>query len=691
MVPLGTMTPGRPWPLGASLVEGGINFALFSAHATAVELCLYAADGATETARLPLGGPTDQVWHGFVPGLGPGQRYGYRVHGPYDPAAGDRFNANKLLLDPYARAFDRELRWADPALGHQIGEPDQEPGFDARDNGPGMAKVVVQGPDGFDWGDDAPPRIAWRDTVIYEAHVKGLTMRHPDLSEAERGSYAGLGAAPMLAHLKRLGVTTLEILPIHAFIDEPMLRRTGLVNYWGYNTIGFFMPDPRYGTAEQLKGAIKRLHAAGIEIVLDVVFNHTGEGDHAGPTLAFRGIDNRSYYRLSPNDPSRYDNPTGTGNALDFTQPRVVQLVMDSLRYWVEEFHIDGFRFDLATTLAREANGFDPGAGLLDAIRQDPVLAPVKLIAEPWDIGPGGYQVGRFPPGWAEWNDKSRDDIRRFWLTGDVGIGALAQRLAGSSELFRHDGCSPLAGVNFITAHDGFTLDDLVTYQHKRNSANGQDNRDGTDSNWGWNAGVEGPSDDPAIKDLRARLKRSLLATLLTAQGVPMLLAGDELSHSQAGNNNAYCQDTPISWIDWSRADDGLIAFVARLIELRRLHPALRRVDWLTGGSTATGEPDVVWRSPGGAAMTDADWADPGLFMMDLGPVEAGPAERVLLIVNRAAHPSRYTLPVGAWRLELNTGDNAPHTTQDGGGLNDLELPPRSFAVLVRPLMGPPS
>jgi len=687
MAPLGAMTPGRPWPLGARIVDGGVNFALFSAHATAVELCLYAADGVTEIARLPLAGPTDQVWHGFVPGAAAGQRYGYRVHGAYDPASGDRFNPNKLLLDPYARALDRPLLWADPALGHQVGEPDREPGFDARDNGPTMAKCVVSGPEGFPWDDDAPPNVAWSDTVLYEAHVKGLTLQHPGLSEVERGRYAGLGAAPVLAHLRRLGVTTLEILPIHAFIDEPMLRRAGLVNYWGYNTIGFFMPDPRYGTAVQLKAAIKQLHAAGIEIVLDVVFNHTGEGDHAGPTLAFRGIDNRSYYRLAQNDPSRYDNPTGTGNALDFTQPRVVQLVMDSLRYWVQEFHVDGFRFDLATTLAREANGFDPGAGLLDAIRQDPVLAPVKLIAEPWDVGMGGYQVGRFPPGWTEWNDKFRDDIRRFWLTGDVGIGGLAQRLAGSSELFRHDGRSPLTGINFVTAHDGFTLNDLVTYQHKHNEANVQDNRDGTDSNWGWNAGVEGPSDAPAIRELRARLKRSLLASLLTAQGIPMLLAGDEMSHSQGGNNNAYCQDTPANWIDWARADDDLTAFVAQLIELRRLHPALRRVDWLTGNASAGAEPDVVWRSRGGTAMTGEDWTDPGSFMIDLGPVNSGPAERVLLIVNGADRPRRYSLPIGAWRLELDTGDTTRHTVSDIVPQNELELMPYSFAVLVRSLV----
>ncbi|HLY55977.1 MAG TPA: glycogen debranching protein GlgX, partial [Stellaceae bacterium] len=565
--------PGQNWPLGSSWTGGGVNFALHSGSAEAVEVCLFAEDGRTETARIALAHRTNQTWHGHVPGIGPGQRYGYRVHGPYEPAHGLRFNPAKLLLDPYAKAWDRPLLWADPALGHQVGAIDCEPVFDPRDNGPDMAKALVTAPEAFDWGDDSPPATPLADTVIYELHVKGFTQLHPAVPEALRGRFLGLAEPAAIGHLRRLGVSAVELLPVMAFIDEPLIRARGLTNYWGYNTLGFFVPDARYGVADagrELKVLVKRLHTAGLEVILDVVFNHTAEGDPAGPTLSFRGIDNPGYYRLRPGDPGRYDNPTGTGNALNLDSPAVLRLVMDSLRWWATEYRVDGFRFDLATVLARRSDGtFDPGGPFLSAISQDPVLQPLKLIAEPWDIGPGGYRVGGFPCRWSEWNDRSRDDLRRFFLTRDIGPAGLADRLAGSSGSFRHDGRAPQASVNFVTAHDGFTLADLVTYGAKRNEANGEANRDGAGENWGWNAGVEGPSDDPAVRARRQALKRVLLAALLVSRGVPMLAMGDELGRSQGGNNNAWCQDNATSWLDWTAADEGLIDFVARLIRLR--------------------------------------------------------------------------------------------------------------------------
>ncbi len=638
---------GRAYPLGASWDGAGVNFALFSATAEVVELCLYAADGVTETARLPLRARTDEVWHGYFPGAGPGQLYGYRVHGPYDPGQGLRFNAHKLLLDPYARAWSRSFTPIDPADGHALGVNGGEPGFDQRDTGPAMVKAIVTGPDDFNWEEDHPPRTPWSETILYEAHVKGLTRLHPAVPEADRGRYLGLAHPAVTDHLRRLGVTAIELLPLMGMADEPFLRARGQVNYWGYNTLGFFLPDPRYAAADprrELKTAIKALHAAGIEVILDVVYNHTGEGDRAGPTLSFRGIDNRSYYRLDRIDPSRYENPTGTGNALDCRHPRVIQLIMDSLRWWVQEYHVDGFRFDLATVLAREPDDFDPGAALLDAIAQDPVLQGAKLIAEPWDIGPNGYRVGGFPPGWREWNDGFRDDVRRFWLSGQARAGALADRLAGSSRQFRYPGRTPQAGINFVTAHDGFTLCDLVSYAHKHNDANGEQGRDGHDANHSCNFGAEGSSADPEILARRRRACRSLLATLFLSQGVPMLTAGDEFGHSQGGNNNAWCQDNETTWLDWERADHALCDFVRTAIALRRAQPALRGRDWLS-------EHEVAWRGPAGEAIHGRDWDGDRLAML----LASDPAKPILLVVNAGLDAADFVLPPGLWKIELET------------------------------------
>ncbi len=610
--------PGRPDPLGATWDGTGVNFALFSAHAEKVELCLFDPRGRRELERLPLPEYTDQVWHGYLPNARPGQVYGYRVSGPYDPARGHRFNPHKLLLDPYARALVGKLRWSDTLFGYRIGRPRQDLGFDRRDSAPMMPKARVVEP-AFTWGADRPPHRPWAETIVYELHVKGYTMTHPRVPKAMRGTFAGLASGPVLEHLAKLGVTAVELLPIQAFVDDRHLVENNLANFWGYNSIGYFAPDPRYlatGDVNEVRTMVRRLHECGIEVILDVVYNHTAEGNHFGPTLSFRGIDNASYYRLMPNNLRSYIDDTGCGNTLNLSHPRVLQLVLDSLRYWVREMHIDGFRFDLATVLAREPHGYDPGSGFLDAVRQDPELARVKLIAEPWDIGPGGYQLGNFPPGWAEWNDRFRDTVRRAWR-GDPGtLPDLATRLAGSSDLFDHQGRRPWAAVNFVTCHDGVTLADLVSYQGKHNQANLEGNRDGPHDSLGCNHGVEGPSDDPAILELRRRQVRNLLATLLLAQGTPMLLAGDELGRTQCGNDNAYCQDNETSWLDWPAAADAdrqaLIAFVARLVAVRRAHPVLRRARFLHGRDQAPdGGPDIAWLTAAGTPMTAGDWQDP--------------------------------------------------------------------------------
>ncbi|HYC32280.1 MAG TPA: glycogen debranching protein GlgX, partial [Gemmatimonadales bacterium] len=563
--------PGAPAPLGATWDGEGTNFALFSEHATAVELCLFAGpDDATETARVRLPERTDQIWHAYLPDVRPGQLYGYRVHGPFEPNQGHRFNPAKLLLDPYAKAISGTIRWSDALSGYPMDRPEAERDLyaDGANNAAGLPKCVVV-ESAFSWGDDRHPRTPWNRTVIYECHVKGMTMLHPDVPEPLRGTYLGLATDPIIDHLRSLGVTAVELLPVHHFVTDRRLHEQGLVNYWGYESIGFFAPDVRYATGglgqqvAEFKSMVKRLHRAGIEVILDVVYNHTAEGNHLGPTLCFRGIDNEAYYRLDPERKRYYVDYTGCGNTVDLRHSRALQLVMDSLRYWVGEMHVDGFRFDLAPVLARESDAVSPFAEFFDVVRQDPVVSRVKLIAEPWDLGPGGYQAGGFPIGWGEWNGTYRDAVRQFWR-GDGGqVGQLASRLAGSSDLYEAGGRSPLASVNFVTCHDGFTLHDLVSYEQKHNEANGEENRDGSDNNLSRNWGAEGPTEAVHVVRMRERIKRNFLATLAFSQGVPMLSHGDELGRTQRGNNNAYCQDNPVSWFDWSqqRRQDPLIAF----------------------------------------------------------------------------------------------------------------------------------
>ena len=605
--------PGVPYPLGASWDGDGVNFALFSEHARKVELCLFDPRGRREVERIVMPERTDFVWHCRLPQARPGLLYGFRVHGPYEPENGHRFNPNKLLLDPYAKSVEGKLRWHDANFGYKIGARREDLSYDWRDNAILMPKSRVIDPC-FDWGDDRPPATAWNDSVLYELHVKGFTIRHPEVPESIRGSYAALASAPVLAHLRRLGVTAVELLPIHHFVDDRHLLERGLRNYWGYNSIGFFAPDPRYSASgdavNEFKAMVKALHAAGIEVILDVVYNHTGEGNHLGPTLCFRGIDNAAYYRLMPDDPRYYRDYTGCGNTLDTTHPQVLKLIMDSLRYWVQEMHVDGFRFDLAATLAREGHEFDRRGGFLDIIHQDPVLSRVRLIAEPWDVGDGGYQVGNFPAGWSEWNAKYRDAVRAYWKGEGGLIGDLASRLTGSSDLYAHNGRRPNASVNFITSHDGFTLNDLVTYEKKHNEANGEKNQDGESNNLSWNCGKEGPSDDPEIVALRARQKRNLLATLFLSQGVPMLVAGDEMGRTQAGNNNAYNQDNEISWVDWNLTpeDRELLSFACRIVGMRKQHPIFRRGSFFKPHGTRNGEKNILWFNPEGLEMNDTEW-----------------------------------------------------------------------------------
>ena len=652
------MQPGSPWPLGARWDGAGVNFALFSENARSVELCLFDAGGKRETARIRLPHWTDQVWHAYLPGLAPGQLYGYRVDGLYDPEKGQVFNPHKLLLDPYARAIVGELARDEMQFDDELYFSQR----DNRDNAAAVPKSCVVD-NSFDWGDDRPPRTAWAETVLYEVHVKGFTQAHPEVPAALRGSYAGMASPAALAHFARLGITAVNLLPVHYHFDERHLLQMGLRNYWGYNTIGFFAAHPycRSGSgelsaADEFKAMVRTLHAAGIEVILDVVYNHTAESDRHGPTLCFRGIDNSIYYRLQPGQPRYPENFTGCGNTFNLSHPRVLQLVMDSLRYWVTEMHVDGFRFDLAVTLAREDRGFDPHSSFLNAVRQDPVLAGVKLIAEPWDIGPEGYQLGRFPSGWSEWNDRYRDTVRDFWLRGHATMGELAGRLCASSDLFRFQGRKPRASINFITAHDGFTLHDLTTYDNKHNEANGEDNRDGHGHNLSWNCGFEGETEATHVLRLRRRLQRALLATLLCSQGVPMLLGGDELGRSQRGNNNAYCQDNEINWFDWASADQALIDFVACLIRLRREFPQLRRADWLAGKVVHGRHADVVWLLPDGNPLTAPQWIDPShrAFGFILSPEQAG-GPLLLCLLNAGVGVVRFKLPAGPWSALVDT------------------------------------
>jgi isoamylase len=683
------LSAGLPHPLGATWDGRGTNFALFSANAEKVELCLFDRQGRREVERIALPERSEDVWHGYVNDVAPGQLYGYRVHGRYEPERGFRFNPHKLLVDPYAKWIAGRLVWSDAHFGYRAGSARADLSFDRRDNARGMPKAVVVD-EAFTWGEERRPAIPWEDTIIYEVHVKGLTQQREDVSPAWRGTFRGLAAPAVVDHLKRLGVTAIELLPIHAFIDDRHLIERGLSNYWGYNTLGFFAPDARYaleGPLDAFRSTVSRLHDAGIEVILDVVYNHTAEGNHLGPTLSFRGIDNTSYYWLLPDQPRYYQDFTGCGNALNLTHPRVLQMVMDSLRYWVQVCRVDGFRFDLASTLGRSPNGFDRGSGFFAAIRQDPVLAGVKLIAEPWDIGPGGYQVGGFPAGWSEWNDQFRRTLRRYWRGDGSLIGELGRRMTGSADLFNHHGRSPRASVNYVTVHDGFTLTDLVSYERKHNEANGEDNRDGFDENDSTNCGVEGPTDDPAIIALRRQLRRNLLASLMLGHGVPLLLAGDEVGNCQSGNNNAYCQDNPIGWVDWSglgRDGEDMTELLGRLTDLRRRFAQLRSRRWVEG-RRPDGSFGVLWLTPQASEMTEADWNFPeGRFLSYvLAPLRQGDGA-LYIVLNGATEAIEFVLPTrpeyARWTLLLETAPKARPGDEFPAGAK-MQAPPRSLLV----------
>jgi glycogen debranching enzyme len=679
---------GRPWPLGASVDASagghGVNFAVFSANATQLELCVFDNAGAVELARWPLPGHTGDIWHGRLPGAGAGLVYGFRAHGPWRPDRGHRFNPHKLLLDPWAREIVAPPGGFKPEGPHQGAEREHPQHMDARDNGAGAHKArVVQ--DSFDWQGDLAPATPLIDTVIYEVHVRGYTQTMPGVPESERGTYAGLCSTAAIAHLQRLGVTAVSLLPVLQILDEPRLSQMGLVNYWGYNTLGFFCPDPRYAATAQprdeFRSMVRRLHAAGIEVLLDVVFNHTPEGDERGATLCWRGLDNASYYRLAEQR-QHYENWSGCGNTLDIRHPRVLQMVMDSLRHWVQDFHVDGFRFDLAPVLGRGSPGFERDGPFFKAVLQDPALQGIKLIAEPWDLGPGGYQVGGFPRGWLEWNDRFRDTARAFWLGGDCTRGEFALRLAGSSDIFQARRRSPLESVNYIVSHDGFTLHDLVSYDLRHNHANGEDNRDGHGHNLSWNCGWEGPTSDPAVLQLRARLKRALLATVLLAQGTPMLAAGDELGHTQGGNNNPYCQDNAITWIAWAEADQTLIDFTAHLLALRRrLLPLADR--WYTGLTDVQGAADLAWLRRTGEPMAPEHWDNRMSRIMGAWIGRAGRSETpLLLLVNGRDMDASFQLPPGDWVAELDTTTADGRSTWQRGGATELMLGSRSVMLL---------
>lgn len=672
--------PGQPYPLGATWDGAGVNFALFSENATGVELCLFAGQNEhQEIAHIQLKEQTDQVWHAYLPEARPGLLYGYRVHGPYEPEAGHRFNPAKLVVDPYAKAIAGTIRWDDALFGYPIGGSNEDLAKDDRNSAPNIPKSVVVDP-AFSWGQDTRPRIPWHKTIIYELHVKGFTARNTHVPPELRGTCAGLTCPPVLDYLRSLGITAVELMPVHQFVADRHLVERGLTNYWGYNSIGFFAPDARYASTgvlgqqvAEFKTMVKTLHREGIEVILDVVYNHTGEGNHLGPTLCFRGIDNAAYYRLVADNRRYYMDYTGCGNTLDMTHPRVLQLIMDSLRYWVLEMHVDGFRFDLASALARELHEVDRLGAFFDIIHQDPIISQVKLIAEPWDLGEGGYQVGNFPVLWAEWNAKYRDNVRRFWRGDEGQVGELAFRLTGSSDLYEHGGRRPYASINFVTAHDGFTLHDLVSYNEKHNEANGDENRDGHNENLSWNCGVEGPTDDPGILALRERQKRNFLATFFLSQGVQMLLAGDEMGRTQQGNNNAYCQDNEISWVDWNldRPRLELLEFTRRLIRQFHLHPVLRRRHFFQGRMIRGSEvKDLTWFSPEGKEMTEEDWNNP--LARSLGLRLAGDAidefddrgnrivdDTFLILLSAHHEPIPFVLPTQRskmrWELVLDT------------------------------------
>ncbi len=697
------LLPGSPHPLGATPDGIGVNFAVFSAHAERVDLCLFDPSGKRQIASYPLPECTDEVWHGYLPNARAGLLYGYRAYGPYEPARGHRFNPHKLLLDPYARQIRGAVRWSDVLHGYRVHSPKADLSFDRRDSAAAMPKGVVTR-DAFHWGDDRRPAVPWDETVIYEAHLGGLTMLREHIRANERGTFAALGDPGVIDYLRRLGVTTLELLPVHAFVNDAYLVQKGLANYWGYSTLGYFAPEPRYlsdGSLDELRVAVRRLHAAGIEVILDVVFNHTCEGSELGPTLSFRGLDNASYYRLLPEDPRYYINDTGCGNTVNAGAPRVIQLIMDSLRHWATSFRVDGFRFDLGTTLGREAHGFDPNAGFFDALRQDPLLSRLKLVFEPWDIGPGGYQLGQHPTGLAEWNDRYRDTVRAYWR-GDAGKRPeLAARLSGSSDLFNARSRRPWASVNFVAAHDGFTLADVTAYEQKHNEANGENNRDGHNDNLSRNWGVEGPTGDPAILAQRARIQRAMLATLLTSLGTPMLLAGDEFGRSQRGNNNAYCQNNEISWLDWKQADSSegraLTEFTRHLIALRRAHPSLRSPRYLHGREEpAPGIADLSWFDERAGAIPPDDWHNPegrALAMRRAARLlpheDDSPVDVTLLLLNASSAPLSFTLPPPdlPWRMLVDTSE--PDLPEGGPVTGEsIELAAHSAVLLAAEWLG---
>jgi isoamylase len=696
--------PGKAYPLGATYDGSGTNFAIFSEVAEKVELCLFDADG--NESRMPLNEVDGFVWHGFLPTVEPGQRYGYRVHGPYDPSTGQRCNPNKLLIDPYAKAIDGNFEWHQALFSYNFGDPDSR---NDDDSAPRMPKSVVINPF-FDWGNDRPPDRGYADSVIYETHVKGLTELHPDIPERMRGTYAGIAHPVIIEHLKSLGVTAIELMPVHHFANDSTLVDKGLSNYWGYNTIGFFAPDFKYtssstpgGQVQEFKTMVRALHDEGIEVILDVVYNHTAEGNHLGPTLSMRGIDNAAYYRLVDDDQQYYMDYTGTGNTLHVGHPHTLQLIMDSLRYWVTEMHVDGFRFDLASTLAREFYDVDRLSAFFELVQQDPIVSQVKLIAEPWDVGPGGYQVGNFPPQWTEWNGKYRDTVRDYWRGESATLGEFASRLTGSADLYESTARRPVASINFVTAHDGFTLLDLVSYNEKHNEANGEDNNDGESNNQSWNCGVEGPTDDPEINALRSRQQRNFLATTLLSQGVPMICHGDELGRTQGGNNNGFCQDNEITWVHWDKADADLVEFTRSVSALRAAHPVFRRRRFFTGLPVrrrgSEGQPDISWFRPDGSEMTDDDWGSGfgksvAVYLNGLGiPDLDARGQRVtddsfFLCFNAHHEPIEFTLPPQefgrAWTPVVDSAVATanvedPQSTPAG---NTVEVAARAMVVL---------
>ena len=677
---------GRPWPLGAHWDGLGVNFAVFSAHAHHIELCLFDAEGKEELSRTVLRGHTQDVWHGYLAGAAPGLVYGLRAHGPWRPDRGHRFNPHKLLLDPYAREIVGQFEGGAEHFG---ADPHHPHHMDPRDNAHHALKARVVA-DGFDWGDDRAPHTPLSQTVLYELHVKGFTKLHPDVPERLRGTYAGLASDAALAHLKQLNVTAVNLLPVHQHLDEPRLVKLDLSNYWGYNSIGFFCPSPRLAAGidgqsvrDEFRSMVKRLHQAGIEVILDVVYNHTAEAGEDGPTIGFRGLDNASYYRLPAHHKEHYENHSGCGNTIDVRHPRVLQMVMDSLRYWVQEMHVDGFRFDLAPVLGRGDHGFDRNGPFFGAVAQDPVLSRVKMIAEPWDIGPGGYQVGGFPAGWLEWNDHFRDAMRSFWVQGSSTRGDFALRLCASSDIFQPRGRMPGESVNYVVSHDGFTLNDMLSFDAKHNLANGENNRDGHNHNRNWNCGIEGPTDDPVVNELRGRLTRALLATTLLSQGTPMLAAGDELGHTQRGNNNPYCQDNQITWIDWSTADADLLAFTQRVLSLR--HQTLPLGDrWYDGLSDVRGRYDLAWFSADGKPLEGEGWRDPNSRVLGcLIGKPAKAADPLLLLVNAEATDHVFHVPIGRWQAVLDTSQTTGLPVQRGEAEPAFALPARSMVLLI--------